>query len=205
MYSSRGSVLSSCTYFARELCDAAPGVSSTLRREDAKRLMMNMISSRERAVSRSRARTAAGSSSGVSSSLHRGARFLKNSLCVFVINIRHTTPSSRYVPRSLTSCRRSRRTCAGATCLVCNRRGDRTRRACRRTCPAGRTCLGTGPAGRIPGRGSCPARRRGCTCRGSCRRAPTAACARSPSSSPGACRPRCSGPPGAPRNSPAPC
>ena len=41
VYSSRISVQS---YLARELCDAAPGVSSTLRREDAKRLMMNYLS-----------------------------------------------------------------------------------------------------------------------------------------------------------------
>ena len=34
----------SSDYRARELCDAAPGVSSTLRREDAKRLMMNYLS-----------------------------------------------------------------------------------------------------------------------------------------------------------------
>ena len=44
MYSSRNTVCSACCYFARELCDAAPGVSSTLRREDAKRLMMNYLS-----------------------------------------------------------------------------------------------------------------------------------------------------------------
>jgi hypothetical protein len=40
VYSSRGSK----SYLARELCDAAPGVSFTLRREDAKRLMMNYLS-----------------------------------------------------------------------------------------------------------------------------------------------------------------
>ena len=132
MYSSRNTVCSACCYFARELCDAAPGVSSTLRREDAKRLMMNYLSVHMKTCFtldepnprrvHHQAFLPRGTEARASSK--------KNSLCVFVINIRHTTPSSRYVLRSLTSCRRSRRTCAGATCLVCNRRGDRTRQRC---------------------------------------------------------------------------